>query len=455
MIIQRIKYEVIIHHFIIRSQGTRLHSSHSSRQLSLQLMSSLTHQLLHSCTPTRVLCSSKLLYRSFKHRRALSVSANRLPNHSQDGQGRNRGKSCIYVTMSFPLAPNVTQSRGQSLIQTQIKSFSTSSSKKEENDTEKDRNVSPIEDTSSSHSDKTTSPQDPFPWRASATEPLDRILADDDLSGLTNDTKSRYAKRYSTGFELGASAWQVFFTKRWEYDLAEHASWAFTMGVSGLLSRVFGVCIWDIENTSEGGLALDTASTTEQTGEKNKNEEEDQDETFDSSEFIASMLQDNLLKIYQSVPTDQDNKPYRIRFFMKPIESRLQNAFLIPSLTREDVQQDASLQGMYTGIERAYRESKDMSELKEMADKLGNATSHKGLNRSLIIDVSIDCMEVFQVFNSKNEVIQGSLDGVEERVSHCVRFEMMTTPGEEKGQRVLGSWQIIDIDDFLDGNQWH
>jgi hypothetical protein len=119
------------------------------------------------------------------------------------------------------------------------------------------------------------------------------------------------------------------------------------------------------------------------------------------------------------------------------------------------VQIDESLQGAYTDIAQVYEESKDMATIQKMADKMMKATYHKGLNRSIIVDVIIDCMEVFQVFNSKNELIQGSVDGVEERVSHCVRLEMMTTQGEEKGQRVQGQWQIIDIDDFLDGNKWH
>ena len=35
---------------------------------------------------------------------------------------------------------------------------------------------------------------------------------------------------------------------------------------------------------------------------------------------------------------------------MKPIESRLQSAILVPSLTKEDVQEDESLRGAYTAI---------------------------------------------------------------------------------------------------------
>ena len=103
-----------------------------------------------------------------------------------------------------------------------------------------------------------------------------------------------------------------------------------------------------------------------------------------------------------------------------------------------------------------YEDSRDASMLKKMADKMTKGTSHKGLNRSIIIDVSMDCMEVFQVFNYRNELIQGSVWMVlrnECRIVYDLKWWRLR--GGLKGQRVKGQWQIIDIDDFLDGNTWH
>lgn len=79
--------------------------------------------------------------------------------------------------------------------------------------------------------------------------------------------------------------------------------------------------------------------------------------------------------------------------------------------------------------------------------------------RTLIAEVSVDCLETLQVFDAETgELIQGNVDedgtAKEKEVQHLVRMEMATSRGPEGG-RLLGSWQVIDIDDMLEGNVWH
>jgi hypothetical protein len=77
------------------------------------------------------------------------------------------------------------------------------------------------------------------------------------------------------------------------------------------------------------------------------------------------------------------------------------------------MQEDESLRGAYTAMAtNVYEDSRDASMLKKMADKMTKGTNHKRLNRSIIIDASMDCMA--EVLYVRNELIQGSVDGVEE-----------------------------------------
>jgi hypothetical protein len=61
------------------------------------------------------------------------------------------------------------------------------------------------------------------------------------------------------------------------------------------------------------------------------------------------------------------------------------------------------------------------------------------------------------------EIVQGMEDDEdEEEVVHLVRFEVVTdrkkkdnNNNNNTGERDIGSWKIIDVDDLLDGNVFH
>jgi len=225
------------------------------------------------------------------------------------------------------------------------------------------------------------------------------------------------------------------------------------------------VPFWDITNTNEM-LQLNTIDPTvvEKAIDDEPMTEEDKQA---SSEYIESMIEENLLRLYPVLPSlPTAEKPHLIHFQLKPIASRLENAFLVPSLTRDDVKSAPELRGSYSKIEDEWKDSQSMSILRDMAEELHKKTDHGGSKRSLIVDVSVDCLEMFQIRDRETgDVVQGHGIGEgepdlggnikEKAVTHLVRFEVETTKGEKPGERILGSWQIIDIDDMLNGNVWH
>ena len=115
-----------------------------------------------------------------------------------------------------------------------------------------------------------------------------------------------------------------------------------------------------------------------------------------------------------------------------------------------------------------------------MAENLHKKAGSTG-ERALIAEVSIDCMESLEVYDAESGALiqEGSFDvtdsssaedegekkgdGKEQQmqsvqmqsVQHLVRMEMVTSRAAEPGARHMGSWQIIDWDDFLEGNVWH
>jgi len=304
---------------------------------------------------------------------------------------------------------------------------------------------------------------DIFPW-VSSTTPLPRLGLNDDLSGLSNTFRSRFAKRMSVALEMGVPVWNILITKAWEKELAKNCEWAFKMAVCGLLSRTFQVNF----NTlyTDKMLHLNTIdSTSSESSIDDEPMTEDDNQVL--SEYVEAMIEESLLRLYPKLPSlPSAESPFRIHFQLKPIASRLENAFLIPSLTRDDIKSIPKLKGSYSKIENEWQTSQSVNTLREMAEELHENTDHGGSKRSLIVDVSVDCLEMFQVRDrDTGDVVQGYGVGEggfekgdtirEEAVTHLVRFEVETMKGENPGERIVGSWQIIDIDDMLNGNVWH
>jgi hypothetical protein len=90
----------------------------------------------------------------------------------------------------------------------------------------------------------------------------------------------------------------------------------------------------------------------------------------------------------------------------------------------------------------------------EFAKEVGHS------KRTVIAEASVKCNEFFQVKDrNTGKVVQGMEDdSAEEEVVHLVRFEVVTdekNENGEEGEREIGSWKIIDVDDLLEGNVFH
>jgi hypothetical protein len=83
---------------------------------------------------------------------------------------------------------------------------------------------------------------------------------------------------------------------------------------------------------------------------------------------------------------------------------------------------------------------------------------HMSLESTIVAQVLIECDEIFSVTDlTTGKIIQG--DGELRRVPHVVRLEVVVDTQKKYGERgshnELGSWQITDWDDLLDGNIWY
>lgn len=279
-----------------------------------------------------------------------------------------------------------------------------------------------------------------FPWRHSP-DPLQRVIERNDLSVPPHHARAKFVRKTLAMRELGASFFQCMFSRSWEQKLAEHFTWAFQRGVAGLLSKTFEVQM-DTIYSDVSGININT-------GVPGPCELTDSEKEGTES-FVSSMLEENLRNLYKHIVPSSIN----LKLKVTPVDCRLESIFLIPMFTRDDVREEPSMKGSYKRIEEQFAKSGSSPEVAEMMKKLAEDTKFSG-KRSIIADVSVDCLEIFQVNDcATGELLQGS-DMAEGPVTHLVRFEMATTKGSEKGQREMGSWQIIDWDDMLEGNVWH
>ena len=75
-----------------------------------------------------------------------------------------------------------------------------------------------------------------FPWRSSS-ESLPRVLECDDLSGLPNNSRSRFVRKALAARELDKPWYQILLTKSWETELAAQFAWAFPKALAALLAH--------------------------------------------------------------------------------------------------------------------------------------------------------------------------------------------------------------------------
>lgn len=201
-----------------------------------------------------------------------------------------------------------------------------------------------------------------------------------------------------------------------------------------------------------------TTSTADDKDESENSLDEIQNET---EEFVSAMLEESLLNIY--TPLSEGEQKWGMKFQMKPLRWRLESAFVIPMFTRDDVKAKPKLKGSYQAIEKEFAQSGNIQLIREMGDQLAEETDFSG-KRVIIADVSVDCLESIQFIdteaaadanNNGNESKEDVNENEISEVTHLVRFEMVTSKDESTSKRKIGSWQIIDWDDMLQGNIWH
>jgi len=267
----------------------------------------------------------------------------------------------------------------------------------------------------------------------------------------------------------------------WKEELAESSAWAFSQGVSAVLSNTYEIPFDEISSQSaegedgsiHGGVNFGYTTTTF-TPENTKSI--DNATGGEQCPEVEYMMEENLRKLYQSAH-DSGKDQMQIVLQTKPIKASLQSILWIPFLSRSLVEQRPELRQSFMKLaeELESHEKKlgrPISQFEAMkvggafAEALAGASMQHFDDKhiwesTLIAQVLVECDEVFSVTDLRtNQVIQGHADGKVRRVSHLVRLEnKMETHLPENAARAsahyVGSWQITDWDDLLDGNLWY
>lgn len=168
-----------------------------------------------------------------------------------------------------------------------------------------------------------------------------------------------------------------------------------------------------------------------------KNDWTDED-LIAANNFCNATLDDSLRKQYSSIDLDK----FDVKLRVQPTSHQIEFAYCLP-LTRELVAKEPSLKETYREILQSDVpvHALSSSKLSELEEELLN----KSRTSTVFIDVSIECLERFQVLDkTTGELVQGSEE--DRSVMHLVRFEM---------QSDNETWKIVDWDDLLKGNIWH
>jgi len=267
----------------------------------------------------------------------------------------------------------------------------------------------------------------------------------------------------------------------WKEELADSSAWAFSQGVSAVLSNTYAIPFDDIISQSEenedgsihGGVNFGY-TTTARTPENTMNSENAA--AGEECPEVEYMMEENLRKLYQSAH-DSGKDQMQIVLQTKPVAASLQSIVWIPFLSRSLVEQRPELRQSFLNLaEELERHEKELGRpiTQFEAMKVGGAFAEALAGASmqhfndkhiwestLIAQVLVECDEIFSVTDLRtNQVIQGHADGKIRRVSHLVRLEnKMETHFPENAARssahYVGSWQITDWDDLLDGNLWY
>ena len=165
------------------------------------------------------------------------------------------------------------------------------------------------------------------------------------------------------------------------------------------------------------------------------------------------MLESNLYELY-NYSKDFSHKSLSIQLYSKPIHAEITSAFLVPFLTREEVESKPELQhsfrNMHTNLatleEKKGRKigfiEKARSLLKDVG-KLGQnqLVKNDGVCKcTIVVQATIYCKEFFSVRDVHSGlIIQGNENGMIQDVNHLVRFErvgcLSTASSNDEGRQ--------------------
>jgi hypothetical protein len=312
---------------------------------------------------------------------------------------------------------------------------------------------------------------------------------------MPNNVRAKFVRKLIAIREMNLSFWDALpilpmvlpgYRHEWERELSSNFEIAFRLALEELLCTLFSDNGFDGSDGSEvvhnenHCLSIDTSKMTARRKNASADTADANDETtktssqsasIESNDYLNQMIDQTLLQKYQQL----DLQHLQLKLTIKPIPNdndsssnapavQLQNIFAVPMLTREIVNQKPHLKGAYQRLEKVYKETKSYAEVKQKTYELAEEVGLQSAKRTVIADVSIRCLEYFQVKDVRTgEIVQGMEDDEdEEEVVHLVRFEVVTdrkkkdnNNNNNTGERDIGSWKIIDVDDLLDGNVFH
>lgn len=303
-------------------------------------------------------------------------------------------------------------------------------------------------------------PRSIFPWRHEEV-PLPRL----DQSNYLGPGLPAFPVWYQwcvTHFTLHLLKvpWHCLIFGEWKKEFADSSAWAFNQAVSGVMSNSFHVPFSEIRSEKDDFM-VNLDHIIERPAKLDLGDEE-------VSPDLEDMVEANLKNLYMSA--NKHGKDHlQIKLKMRPTSASILSAYCIPFLTREKVKTDPSLQSTFSDIYLKAEEHQGyfdacrfvFSELRSLGhDQTECKTDHAVLNSTVIVQVMVECEEIFQVSCARTgHILQGHKDGKIRKIPHVVRLEAVISSQRPyvngKAVAEIGAWQITDWDDLLGGNIWY
>jgi len=288
-----------------------------------------------------------------------------------------------------------------------------------------------------------------FPWRHSS-QPLLRLSRNFEGGNIGpcvpnfSPLLRKWMYFNAIGF-MGIPLWEIIFGRKWKQELCEGFCVAYERGLCSLLSEVYNIPLEVMTNINDkttvdnrNPATLLNFSVNFQTGLSRQNPKP-YERLYKNVKNTKPKLNDMIdVKLQQLYQYTRDSRDLSIQLYSKPVYSEIVSAFLVPFLTRQEVEDYPELQRSFRNIIKsiADEEVKRGSPLSfwETTRLVMRDISTLGKNQiirkndlvqcTLIVQAMIHCHEIFHVKDIQNgSIIQGKDDGLVKEVCHLVRFE--------------------------------